>query len=203
VTKHLQLLCIYQSLQSMSDKDSQTTNLFVLPSTCFMLTNLAAELCNAARRFAHEDCPKLAADALLRSQLLLLQVQKPALPLLNAEAADVPELLLKLDNFNDAFVLVRRHYVLPPLSIWGPPVFHHTVVNRNAAYFDSLRLTISGHLGVYPAVLERFLGYSNKTSVLDSFKKFLNTCGDILLRCVSQPRHSCSNRNASACAIRE
>ena len=139
-------------------------------------------MCNAARRYAFEDCPKLAADALLRAQLLLLQVQKPALPLLNAELSDVPDLLLKLDDFNDGFVLVRRHYVLPPMSVWGAPVFHHTVVGKNTAYFDALRSTISGHLGVYRAVLERFLGYPHKTSVLDSFKKFLNTCSDILLR---------------------
>ena len=184
VTKHLQLIRIYQSLQRMSDKDAQSTNLFVLPSTCFILTNLAAELCNAARRFAFEDCPKLAADALLRAQLLLLQVKKPMLPLLNAELSDIPELLLKLDDFNDAFVLVRRHYILPPMTLWGAPVFLHTVVNNNFAYFDSLRTTISGHLGVYRAVLERFLGHSNKMNLLDSFNKFLNTCGDILLRCV-------------------
>ena len=31
-------------------------------------------------------------------------------------------------------------------------------------------------------MLERFLAYPNKMSVLESFKKFLNTCSDILLR---------------------
>ena len=30
--------------------------------------------------------------------------------------------------------------------------------------------------------MERFLAYPNKMSVLESFKKFLNTCSDILLR---------------------
>ncbi len=186
-TRHLQLIRIYQSLQRISDKEAQAANHGLQPATCLMLTNLAAELCNAARRFMFEDCPKLAADALLRAQLLHLQVRRPMLPLLNAELRDIHELLLQLDNFNDAFILVRRYYstTSPPMAIWGAPVFHHTVVNKNFAYFDDLRLTICDHLKVYPAVLERFLAHSNKMSVLDSFKKFLNMCGDILLRCVS------------------
>ena len=111
-----------------------------------------------------------------------------ARPLRCAELSDVPDLLLKLDDFNDGFVLVRRHYMSPPMSVWGAPVFHHTIVSKNTAYFDALRSTISGHLGVYRAVLERFLGYPHKTSVLDSFKKFLNTCSDILLRYAARLR---------------
>ncbi len=183
-TRHLQLIRIYQSLQKISEKDTPASAHFVPPATCHMLTNLASELCSAARRYAFEDCPKLAADALLRAQLLQLQVRRPVLPLLNAELSDLPDLLLKLDDFTDAFILVRRHYGIspPPVSLWGPPVFHHTIVNKNLAYFDDLRATMRGHLGVYRAVLIAFLGYSNKTSVLDSFKRFLNTCGDILLR---------------------
>ena len=176
------MIRIYQSLQKTSDKDTQASNSIVSPSTCFVLTNLAAELCNAARRYAFEDCPKLAADALLRAQLLLLQVRKPSLPLLNTELSDVPDLLIKLNDFNDGYMLVRRHYNSPPMSVWGAPVFHHTVVNKNFSYFDALRSTICSHLGVYGAVLTVFLAYPNKISVLDSFKNFLNMCGDLLLR---------------------
>jgi hypothetical protein len=182
VNKHLQLIRIYQSLQRMSDKEFQASEAALTPSTCLIITILASEVGNAARRFEFEDCPKLAADALIRAQLLLLQVRKPTLPLLNAELSDLPDILLKLDDFNDAFVLVRRHYSLPPLSVWGAPVFHHAVVGKNMAYFESLKSLISGHLGVYRAVLERFLAFPNKTSVLESFKKLLNTCSDILLR---------------------
>jgi len=200
-SKHLQLFRILLS----ADKDSHGVNPFASPASCYMLTGLAAELCNAARRFACEDCPKLAAEALLHAQLLLLQVRvcagvmhcdvmrdtlllqlrKPMLPLLAAEASDLPDLLLKLDDFNDAFVLLRYRYISPPLSVWGPPVFHHTIVNKNWTYFESLRATISGHKGVYGAVLERFLAYPNKMSVLEGVKKFLNMCSDILLRCVA------------------
>lgn len=176
------MIRIYQSLQKTSDKDTQASNSILSPATCFVLTNLAAELCNAARRYAFEDCPKLAADALLRAQLLLLQVRKPTLPLLNADLNDVPDLLIKLNDFNDGYILVRRHYNSPPMSVWGAPVFHHAVVNKNFAYFDALRSTICSHLGVYGAVLTVFLGYPNKMSVLDSFKNFLNLCGDLLLR---------------------
>ena len=175
VSKHLQLFRMYQSLLA-PDKDSQAVNAFASPSSCYMLTSLATELCNAARRFAFEDCPKLAADALLHAQLLLLQLRKPMLPLLSADILDIPDLVLKLDDFNDALVLLRHRYNTPPMSLWGPPVFHHTVVNKNWVYFEALRATISGHKGVYSAVLDRFLAYPNKMSVLESFKKFLNTC---------------------------